>query len=398
MAAKSVLTGNLSFLTLADLLQLLGGNGSSGILRLRSPHSPEPGLVYFRDGNPVHAVCPGKTGIGALHALFGWVEGEYAFSLESFSASATIKQSRMEIILDGLRMLDDGEIPKLGPGTANGEPTSGRVRSTDFNILRGPLVDYMSVVDEETFSAGQQIVEEGSHGNWIWVILEGKVDLFRGTPDGPHKLLTLGEGAFVGSVAAFTISGHIRSATCVAATSVVLGVLDMQRMATEYTRMSQELRTVALSMEHRLRELTERVVEHRQGPPDPKAFLEGFNPVMRQGDADDGLYRVTSGRGAVVRQKEKLVCPLARLEEGDVFGRIPFADMGQEPASAMVLGDEGFEVARLDAEALRAEFDRLSQTFKNLFESMASAASVTALLAVQGCARAIRMREDGDAG
>lgn len=385
MTTEHVLTGDLTFLSLADLLQLLGGNGSSGILRLHSPHSPEPGLVYFQNGNPVHALAPGRQGVEALYALFGWVDGQYTFSLETFRADATIKQSRMEIILDGLRKLDDGELPKLGSAPDGGADPSARVRSTDFTVMRGPLVDYMSVVDEEQFPAGREIVAEGSHGNWIWVILEGQVELFRQTPEGPLKLLTLGEGAFVGSVAAFSMGGHMRSATCVAGTDVVLGVLDQQRLATEYTRMSVEMRLLAQSLDRRLKELTDRVVEFSLGPPDPQRFVEGRKPVLNQGDADEKLYRITQGEATVVRQRDRIVCPLARLTTNDVFGRIPFADLGQEPSSAMVLGDASLEVTPLDVAALQAEFEGLSISIKNLFENLVRASAMTARMALQRC-------------
>ena len=385
MASDTVLTGDLAFLNLADLLQMLGSNGSSGILRLRSPHSAEPGLAYFDSGNPVHAICADKRGIDALYALFGWVEGEFSFSRETFKANQTIKQSRMQIILDGLRMLDDGDLPRMGPAASG--PAS-KDHSAAFSVLRGPLVDYMTVVDEEQFTAGQQIVVEGSHGNWIWVILEGQVDLFRESTKGPLKILSLGEGAFVGSLAAFTIHGHIRNATCVATTNVVLGVLDLQRLSIEYTRMSHEMRTIGLSLDRRLKQLTDRIVDGRQGTADIKAFVEGLKPVIQQGDGkDEGLYQITQGRAAVVRQKGKQVFALAHLATGDVFGRIPFADIGHEPYAAMVLGDESLQFSRLDEAARQNEFERLSPTFKNLFANMVTAVSVTTMLAVRACGR-----------
>jgi len=384
MAGDTVLSGDLTFLSLADLLQMLGGNGASGILRLHSPHSPQPGLAYFLNGNPIHAICGDKSGIDALYSLFGWVTGEFAFSREKFTASQSIQQSRMQIILDGLRKLDDGELATLGSSSAQHQS-----RSADFTIVHGPLADYMSVVDEERFSAGQQIVVEGSHGNWIWVILEGQVDLVRETPKGPLKLLSLGEGAFVGSVTAFTIRGHIRSATCVAATNVVLGVLDLQRLSIEYTRMSDGLRTIALSLDRRLKQLTDRLLECHLGQLEAKLPFESAQAVVfPDGGQGEGIYRITAGQAAVMWQRSKAPLFLARLQENDVVGSIPFADIGHEPHSAALMADPSLQLVSLDPAALEAEFKRLSPTFKNIFENMVNALSVTTMLAVKVCTRA----------
>ncbi len=377
MSAETVLSGALTFLSLADLLQLLGGNGSSGILRLRNEQNVEPGLIYFNNGNPVHAICPSKTGLEALYTLFGWVVGEFAFSREKFNVPQTIQQSRMEIILDGLRMLDDGEVRRIGSAAA---VVSGKARSASTGMVRGPLVDYLSVVNEEHFATGSPIVHEGSYGNWIWVILEGQVDIFRQTADGPSKIMSLGEGAFIGSLSAFSIHGHIRSESCVAATKVVLGVLDFQRLATEYSRMSHAMRRVGVSLDQRLRHLNDLIVGDQLGPD----LLKDLKPLTYGPKLPaEGLYLITEGRAVVVRDRDPQRIVLARLESGDVFGLIPFADIGHEPHAATVWVDDAIKLTRLDSAALESEFERLSTTFKNIFDNLVIAMSVTTRMAIQ---------------
>ena len=66
MAGNIVLSGNLSFLNLAELLQLLGSNGSNGILRINSQHAAEPGVVFFSHGNPVHSINGELRGLEAI--------------------------------------------------------------------------------------------------------------------------------------------------------------------------------------------------------------------------------------------------------------------------------------------------------------------------------------------
>jgi hypothetical protein len=380
MSKKTVLSGNLEFLTLADIFQLLGGIGSSGILRIISKYAQEPGLVYFTDGNPINATCGVLTGLEAVYALFGWTEGEFTFTKETFSAQKTIKNSRMEILLDGLRRLDDGKTQKLGPASVQ-KTDPDKSEAPSLPVIKGPLVDYMFVVDEEEFSDGSEIVVEGKHGNWIWVILEGAIDIVRNIPSGPLKILRVGEGAFVGSLAAFTMGGDIRSATAVAVGRVVLGVLDSQRLATEHTTMSHDLNTVALSLDRRLRQMTEKIVQYHLNEKEPTVSLKDKKMVIKKGSSGKELYFITHGDAYVALHIKKKLIPMVHLSVGDFFGHVPFIEVGNEPDSASILGSKDLKITKLDVETIQKEYDNLSPTFKNLLENSANCNSATTLLA-----------------
>ena len=118
------LSGSLDFLNLGELLNLLGTNGSSGVLHVKSNYSSESGLVYLDKGNPINAVNGSLTGLDAVFSLFGWTDGQFEFVQEDVSCEKEITKSRMEIILDGLRLLDEGKIEKLGPATAPTETSA----------------------------------------------------------------------------------------------------------------------------------------------------------------------------------------------------------------------------------------------------------------------------------
>jgi hypothetical protein len=110
-----VFSGKLEFLNLAELIQLIGNNGSSGVLRIQSGFEPIPAFIYFSNGNPVDAEFGCDTGLAALYTLFGWRSGDFSYSEEPARRSKAIHKNRMEIILDGLRMVDDGKIKMVGP-------------------------------------------------------------------------------------------------------------------------------------------------------------------------------------------------------------------------------------------------------------------------------------------
>ena len=88
MKNRVVLSGNLNFISLADLFQLINTTGSTGILRLGSNFAPNPGLVFFVDGNPINAKNGELSGVEAVYSLFGWTEGEFEFTQEQIGRAS----------------------------------------------------------------------------------------------------------------------------------------------------------------------------------------------------------------------------------------------------------------------------------------------------------------------
>ena len=380
MKSGVALAGSMEFLNLGDLLQLFGSNGSTGVLRILTPHVPEPGVIHFLKGNPVNAFAKDETGLKALYALFGWVGGEFEFTPKDVPTQRVIDRGRMEIILDGLRMLDDGEIPVLG--TPAKQPDGHRESGAGGGpLIRGPLIDYMYVVDEEEFSAGQEIVKERSHGNWIWVVVQGMVQIRKETDRGPIDLLRVAEGCFIGSMATFTVNGNIRSATSIALEDVSLGVLDTQRLFTDFSSLSPTFRKLLICQDRRLRQVSDRVVDICTGSYSLDRYVKGRKAMIRQGRPESRLFRITEGDATVVRYTDHGYVPLAMLQEGEFFGSIPFLDMGQEPGAASVFASESLKIEVVDTAPLQQEYDRLSATFKKLIEHTSSCISVTTMVA-----------------
>jgi CRP-like cAMP-binding protein len=373
---NSVLAGNLKFLSLGDVLQLLGSNSSTGALRITSRYSRDSGLIYVANGNPVDAKAGSSSGLAALNSLFGWVDGEFEFRQEAVNRENVIKKGRMEIILDALSMLDDGQIEKLGP--VSFEQVA---EESTLPVVRGPLIDYMYVVDEEEVLGGNNIAVEGKHGGWFWVILEGVADVIKETPQGPLTILRMGEGAFIGSIASFQREGKERSATIVAEGKVLLGVLDLQRLSTDFSRMSHQFRRFILSLDARLKQVTGRAIDIKINRISADEFVRGKKQVMKQGDSEEGTFIILDGEADIVRHTDDGDVPLGSLSEGDFFGSVPFLDIGQEPFSASIFGSENLETKSLDIDVLQNEYNSLSPAFKNLVEHVATCISVTSILA-----------------
>jgi len=379
-----VLAGNMDFLSLGDVLQLLGSNSSTGVLRIRSKYAQEPGLIYFINGNPVNASAGPLTGLDAVNALFGWVDGEFEFSEKDIRRKNVIKKSRMQIILDCLSRLDDGQIERLGPVSFPVKKKSSSEKESTLPVIKGPLIDYSYVVDEEEARAGNKIVAQGKHGGWLWVILEGVAEIIRETPKGPLKILRIGEGAFIGSIASFLLlEGTVRSAAIRAVENVQLGVLDSRRLSIDFLRMSNPFRSLAISLDKRLKQVTDMAVNIHLGKIRIEDYINGKNQLIAQGDSEADLYQITEGDAHIVRHTENGYVPLANLHSGDFFGNVSFLDLGQEPYQASVFASEDLKITKIDPDILQEEHNRLSPTFKNFIEHLATCVSVTTMLACE---------------
>lgn len=374
------LAGNLKFLSLGDILQFLGSNTSTGVLYITSNYVQTQGTIYFVKGNPVNASAGSLVGIDALNSLFGWVDGEFEFRDESVSCEQIINKSRMQIILDALSMLDDGLIERLGPLSFS-DKSQLTGNSSKMPIIKGPLIDYTYIVDEEEFRANNKIVAEGKHGGWLWVILEGVAEIVKETPTGQLKLLKIGEGAFIGSLTSFLmLEGTVRSAAISAVTNVQLGVLDSRSLSVDFLRMSNSLRNLALSLDKRMKQATDMAVDTHLNKIRLEEYINVKNQVIKQGDSEESLFEITKGVAHIVRHTEHGYVPLGSLYPGDFFGNIPFLDLGQEPFHASVFGSENLEFKKMSPDSLQQEYNQLQPTFKNFIDHLATCISVTSMV------------------
>lgn len=375
------LKGNLNFLNLGELLQIFGTNGSTGVLIIRSKYSEEPGRMYFVKGNLVNAEAGSKEGVDAALALFGWTEGEFEFRAQNVKTKNVIQKSRMEITLDALRLLDDGKIEKLGPVTYAKTFDEKSEQVSLIPVIRGPLVDYTYVVEEEEYRDGDKIVAEGKYGNWIWVVLEGKVEIVKETEQGQRKIVGLTVGSFVGTLSTTMPSQYnVRTASVVAVGSVQLGLLDSQRLYSEYMKLSPQFKEIILSLGNRMKQITGMVVDVSSKNINSKALLKGKKILIETGSNDDRVFSIIDGEATVVRTVENGDLPLINLSAGDLLGHIPFINIGHEPHSASVFVSKDFNAKEIDKEIIQKEYDHLSLTFKNMLENIGDCISATTMI------------------
>jgi len=117
---------------------------------------------------------------------------------------------------------------------------------------------YISEVKK--YTGGDVIIEEGSFGSWIYVVLEGAVKVKKSTANGMVTIDTLREGEVFGEMVFLEGGKMARSASVIAAVDrVKVGLLDTQRLVDDYEAVAPELKTLIQSLMGKLRDTTNKV-------------------------------------------------------------------------------------------------------------------------------------------
>ena len=119
---------------------------------------------------------------------------------------------------------------------------------------------YGYVASEEVYPDNAVVIEEGSKGAWVYLILEGRAKVIKRTMKGVVTLDTLKEGDIFGEMVLLETGQELRSASVVATDGPLkLGVLDSERLVKDYGTLSPQLRTLMRSLIRRLKEATDKV-------------------------------------------------------------------------------------------------------------------------------------------
>jgi Domain of unknown function (DUF4388) len=109
------LTGELSDLSLAELIEFFCNQRKSG--RLKLIYSIGPGYFYLQGGSVVHARIGSLRGIEAVYYALTLPNASFTFSPAFEPPEQTINQPWTSVVLEGLRRMDEG----VEPGNPFGE-------------------------------------------------------------------------------------------------------------------------------------------------------------------------------------------------------------------------------------------------------------------------------------
>src|SRR2546423_1548503 len=106
------LTGHLSDLSLSELIEFFCNQRKSGRLKVLYPQSA--GYFYLQAGSVVDARIGVLHGIEAVYYALTLPNAEFEFNADAEAANRTINQPWTQVVLEGLRRLDEN----IPPGVA----------------------------------------------------------------------------------------------------------------------------------------------------------------------------------------------------------------------------------------------------------------------------------------
>ncbi|HLN96978.1 MAG TPA: DUF4388 domain-containing protein [Pyrinomonadaceae bacterium] len=103
------LTGHLSDLSLSELIEFFCNQRKTGQLKVLYPQGP--GYFYLQSGSVVDARIGVLRGIDAVYYALTLPNAQFEFGGASESGERTINQPWTQVVLEGLRRLDEGIVP-----------------------------------------------------------------------------------------------------------------------------------------------------------------------------------------------------------------------------------------------------------------------------------------------
>jgi CRP/FNR family cyclic AMP-dependent transcriptional regulator len=122
------------------------------------------------------------------------------------------------------------------------------------------------IASYEKFQDGQVIFEEGSNGDWIYVVDEGEVEISKKVGGRRMVIETLNEGDVFGEMA--YIDKEPRSATATAKGKTVVGIIDRDFFDHEFNKISADFQKIIKTVAFRLRKATLKSVDMKDAKGD----------------------------------------------------------------------------------------------------------------------------------
>ena len=97
----NVLSGNLAYIDVVNVLKLLVATDREGRLILQNDESRGNGEIYLTAGKIVHAICDPYLGEPAFQELILWRSGKFLFEAENIPTQRSIDKDTGELLAEG---------------------------------------------------------------------------------------------------------------------------------------------------------------------------------------------------------------------------------------------------------------------------------------------------------
>jgi CheY-like chemotaxis protein/predicted regulator of Ras-like GTPase activity (Roadblock/LC7/MglB family) len=151
--SKKGFVGRVADLQLTDIIQLncLGRMKTA----LSVSKDDMEGVIYFQDGEIVHAGCGSRVGEDALFAILGWEGGDFTTLSGAEAPRRTIQRPWQELLIEAMRRKDEGD------HEAQERKEAINLVDTDGRGLKRDETEYEEDEREDAFDAPEIDYETG---------------------------------------------------------------------------------------------------------------------------------------------------------------------------------------------------------------------------------------------
>lgn len=104
-AGGMIVHGTLRSMSLPSIIQVNCTERNQARLRIR--HNGQEGILFFADGEVVHAVTDSQVGEEAVYTMLAWEDGDFDLEVDVPAAQRTITTGWSGLLLEGMRRLDE---------------------------------------------------------------------------------------------------------------------------------------------------------------------------------------------------------------------------------------------------------------------------------------------------
>jgi hypothetical protein len=128
------LTGHLSDLSLSELIEFFCNQRKTG--RLKVLYSQGPGYFFLQQGSVVDARIGTLRGIDAVYYALTLPNAKFEFSGTTDPGERTINQPWTQVVLEGLRRLDEGIVPPEAFPATYSEPPDAEAATEQPTVIQ----------------------------------------------------------------------------------------------------------------------------------------------------------------------------------------------------------------------------------------------------------------------
>jgi len=141
------LWGNLKDFSLPDVIQLVGFGRKTGVLSVE--YKGMGSMLFFEEGNVVHAVADEIEGEEAVYRLFRLEDGEFRFQADIAAPRRTIFMDPTNLVMEAARLLDESS---RDSAEQEGYYSGEELLESDVELIELPEASEVS--DADIFGTG----------------------------------------------------------------------------------------------------------------------------------------------------------------------------------------------------------------------------------------------------